>query len=272
MPRRPNRIHPDRLCTPNRGFRHAAQVAGTTGFQARADKLRLEYSPLVAATSPWMRWLRQRGIQPGLERIVAVEARLAGRVDAYLQTGEPEPIGRAGLRRELPAFSRRRPARHRGTQTVIWGRIDEIPPTDRLSVQDLSRFVLDDLQTGGVRGQWSVRGFCDKNKLELLWTPTFRGAELSRRTASGTRSTSARRGAGLPAIPCFGRWCARADRRRRARLGQRLRAALQPHRGGGRLRADRAAGAPVHPYFRYDVARNTLEHVPSACPWAATSA
>jgi hypothetical protein len=33
-----------------------------------------------------------------------------------------------------------------GTQRVLWGRIDEFPPTDRLSTQDFRRFVIDDLE------------------------------------------------------------------------------------------------------------------------------
>ena len=158
-----------------------AQGAEAAGFQARADKLRLEYSPLVGSDeSVDAVGYGNAEFSLAWNGSAQWEARLAGRVDAYLQTGEPEAddveldYGESYLRfrgDDLRVTV--------GTQTVIWGRIDEIPPTDRLSVQDLSRFILDDLQDRRrARPMVRVEGFADKNKLELLWTPTFRGAEL----------------------------------------------------------------------------------------------
>lgn len=66
-----------------------------------------------------------------------------------------------------------------GAQTVLWGRADEVPPTDRLSVQDATRFALDDLADRR-RAVPALRleGFHDDWKADLLWVPWFREAEL----------------------------------------------------------------------------------------------
>jgi len=66
-----------------------------------------------------------------------------------------------------------------GAQTVLWGRVDEFPPTDRLSVQDLSRYILDELPdrrraTPAVRVEHSVGEF----RADALVVPFFRSAEL----------------------------------------------------------------------------------------------
>lgn len=67
-----------------------------------------------------------------------------------------------------------------GTQTIIWGRIDEIPPSDRLSTIDGKRFNLDDLQDRR-RSRPTIRAeiFGDNSKLDLIYMPTFREAELA---------------------------------------------------------------------------------------------
>ncbi len=108
------------------------------------------------------------------------ELLLAGRVDGYYQTGDPQ-----SSRTELDygdSFIRYRGDKVRitaGAQTVIWGRVDEIPPTDRLSVQDLSRYLLDEIDERRraapvIRLEAFHRGF----KADLVWLPEFRAAEL----------------------------------------------------------------------------------------------
>ncbi|MCG5537260.1 hypothetical protein [Halorhodospira sp. 9622] len=69
-----------------------------------------------------------------------------------------------------------------GTQTVLWGRVDEIPPTDRLSTKDLTRFALDE-QTERRRANLAVRweGFQGPWKLDVALLPAFRPAELPAR-------------------------------------------------------------------------------------------
>ncbi len=66
-----------------------------------------------------------------------------------------------------------------GTQTVVWGRMDELPLSDRVSTADLSRFVLDDLEDRR-RSNPVIRAeaFFGSGKLDLVWLYDFRGAEL----------------------------------------------------------------------------------------------
>lgn len=66
-----------------------------------------------------------------------------------------------------------------GAQKVIWGRIDEMPPSDRLSTQDLRRGLQDDLEnrrlaSAAVRYEY----FIGDGKLDLLYIPRLREAEL----------------------------------------------------------------------------------------------
>ena len=66
-----------------------------------------------------------------------------------------------------------------GTQTVVWGRLDELPLSDRVSTADLTRFVLDDLEDRR-RSNPAIRAeaFFGSGKLDLVWLYDFRGAEL----------------------------------------------------------------------------------------------
>ncbi len=66
-----------------------------------------------------------------------------------------------------------------GAQTIIWGRVDEIPLADRVSRVDLTRFALDDLadrRRAQLAARWE-QNFGDY-KLDAVWLPVFRGAQL----------------------------------------------------------------------------------------------
>ncbi|WP_208321235.1 DUF1302 family protein [Thiohalophilus thiocyanatoxydans] len=107
------------------------------------------------------------------------EARLGGRVDGYMQRGDAD-FEKSELD-YAESYLRYRNADRTvtlGAQTVLWGRVDELPPTDRLSVQDVSRFVLDDLEDRR-RAVPAVRWeeFVGAHKLDLLYVPQFRAAE-----------------------------------------------------------------------------------------------
>ncbi len=66
-----------------------------------------------------------------------------------------------------------------GAQQIIWGRIDEFPPSDRLSSQDLRRFVLDDLEQRRLASlALRYQRFFDDSQLDLVIYPKFREAEL----------------------------------------------------------------------------------------------
>ena len=67
-----------------------------------------------------------------------------------------------------------------GAQKVIWGRIDELPPSDRLSTVDATRLVLDDLQDRRrARPMLRVEAFSGDSKFDFIYMPTFREAELA---------------------------------------------------------------------------------------------
>ncbi len=66
-----------------------------------------------------------------------------------------------------------------GAQTVIWGRMDEVPLSDRVSTADLTRLVLDKLEDRRranpmVRAEMNV----GEGKLDVVWLADFRPAEL----------------------------------------------------------------------------------------------
>jgi hypothetical protein len=109
------------------------------------------------------------------------ELQLAARADAYLQTGTPD-LQYADLDYG-DSFVRYRGNNFRltvGAETILWGRIDEVVPEDRISVVDLTRGILYDLPDRR-RAAPVVRletFFGGDNKLDLVWLPYFRGAEL----------------------------------------------------------------------------------------------
>lgn len=66
-----------------------------------------------------------------------------------------------------------------GAQTIIWGRVDEIPLADRVSRADLTRFVMDDLperRRAQLAARWEQT--IGEYKLDAVWLPVFRGAQL----------------------------------------------------------------------------------------------
>lgn len=66
-----------------------------------------------------------------------------------------------------------------GAQTIIWGRVDEIPLADRVSRTDLTRFVLDDLsdrRRAQLAARWEQN--FGEYKLDVVWLPVFRAAQL----------------------------------------------------------------------------------------------
>ncbi len=108
--------------------------------------------------------------------------RLGARLDGYLQTGVENfdslelDVGESYLRYQ--DLSRRITL---GPQIVTWGRVDETPPTDQLSVQDVSRGLLDDLEDrrrAVLSARWEE--FIGDFKVDLLYVPRFRAAEMPR--------------------------------------------------------------------------------------------
>jgi len=111
------------------------------------------------------------------------DMQLAARIDAYDQHGKHgTDVNDADLDYE-DSYIRYRDDSMRvtvGTQTIRWGRVDILAPTDNMVTLDLSRGVLpdwDDLY----RASLAVRGelFSGKSKLDLVYLPKFREAELA---------------------------------------------------------------------------------------------
>ena len=108
------------------------------------------------------------------------ELQLSGRLDGYDQDGQREW---SELRADYgDSYVRYRGDRVRltvGAQTVIWGRMDEVPLSDRVSTADLTPLVLDKLEDRRranpmVRAEMNV----GEGKLDVVWLADFRPAEL----------------------------------------------------------------------------------------------
>jgi len=111
----------------------------------------------------------------------AWEFRLGARVDGMSQDG-----GTAN-HREFSADLADTYVRYRsgdtrltlGAQTIVWGRVDEIPLADRVSRSDLTRFVLDDLpdrRRAQLAARWEQT--FGEYKLDAVWLPVFRAARM----------------------------------------------------------------------------------------------
>jgi hypothetical protein len=242
----------------------APTAAAKGGLEIALGRAQLEFAPLlksgesvdstnyghISASATW-------------DSGAAWEMRLAGRVDGYSQTGKPTwdevtldyDDSYLRYRGENLRFTA-------GAQTVIWGRIDEIPPTDRLSVQDLTRYILDDLQDRRrARPLLRMEGFWGDNKLDLVWYPTFRGAELPDKDSIWYPVDRSRGEIiGIESTPVMAAVVAGAAIDDDTPAGD----------GGGGLRYSRTEsafdfaltaqyGRQSVPYYRYDVASNTLE-------------
>jgi len=108
------------------------------------------------------------------------EVQVAARVDGYGQYGGNSV---SDIRADYgDSFVRYRAENLKftlGTQTVVWGRLDELPLSDRVSTADLTRFNLDDLEDRR-RSSPMVRAetFIGSGKLDMVWLYSFRGAVL----------------------------------------------------------------------------------------------
>lgn len=112
--------------------------------------------------------------EPGLEMA------LGARVDGYAHSGGPRY--REGRLDYTENYLRWRGEASRitlGTQNILWGRVDEVPPVDRLSRADLSRGILDKLAERR-RAVPAVRleHFAGDYKLDAVWLPIFVPAVL----------------------------------------------------------------------------------------------
>lgn len=90
-----------------------------------------------------------------------------------------------------------------GAQNVLWGRVDEISPIDRMSRADLTRVILDKLPERR-RAVPAVRleRFADDFKIDAVWLPTFDDAVMpDRRSVWNPVDTRAGRLLGIGDLP-----------------------------------------------------------------------
>ncbi len=151
------------------------------GFELRIDDARAEYAyftdsdseadySLFGMASALANW------QPS----PAWELQLAGRIDGHEQDGSIDySTLDADYGDSFVRFTGEQFRLTAGTQTIVWGRLDELPLSDRISTADLTRFVLDDLEDRR-RSNPVLRAeaFFGSGKLDVVWLYDFRAAEL----------------------------------------------------------------------------------------------
>ncbi|MET0081724.1 MAG: hypothetical protein ABW079_01835 [Sedimenticola sp.] len=153
----------------------------SSGVRIAVDDLRLEYSILGDSNEPadTLQFLHG-AFSAEWDVRENWEVRIAARLDSHHQSGNPSVSDTKLDYGET--YIRYRGEQTRvtfGAQTVLWGRIDEVPPTDRHSTSDMTRFILDDLQDRRrARPMLRVESFRGNSKYDFVLMPTFRGAEL----------------------------------------------------------------------------------------------
>jgi hypothetical protein len=151
-------------------------------FSIGLDKARLEYGNLYQSKSSVNTSnYGHLAISAEWNPDPAWEMRLGGRIDWYDQTGDPT-VDEVELDYS-DSFVRYRGENYRvtaGTQKVIWGRIDELPPTDRMSRVDTTRGIMDPIsERRRAMPVLRFEGFQEGYKLDALWIPDFRKAALA---------------------------------------------------------------------------------------------
>ncbi|HEB97051.1 MAG TPA: hypothetical protein ENI96_11550 [Sedimenticola thiotaurini] len=233
-------------------------------LRVRVDRLWAEYGYFPASDS----YTDQQGYLHGRAMLdwritPAWELRATVRADGYYQWGGVDSnrtrldYGESYLR-----YQRENTRITIGAQAIIWGRIDEIPPSDRLSTVDMSRFILDDLEDRR-RAAPVIRleQFIGAGKLDLVYLPWFRAAELPDQESVWypVRQSSGQI-MGLKSTPALSAIIRNAGFTTDAPDGN----------GGFGARYTGSAGALDYgltlsrtrqstPYFRYDPARNLFE-------------
>lgn len=149
------------------------------GVKIKIDEIHAEWGNFTgnpaSSSDAWLHGAASAKWQSG-----TWEFALGARFDAYGQSGTPG-FSRAQMD-YTENYLRWRGDDIRvtaGTQNVLWGRVDEISPIDRMSRADFSRIILDKLPerrraTPAVR----LEHFTDDAKIDVVWLPAFSPAEL----------------------------------------------------------------------------------------------
>lgn len=147
----------------------------------KLDRLRAESGGFLDNTAPstsnYLHGMASVNWQPSRQW----EFQAAARFDGYSQSGTPNfTRGTADVGETYVRWRGEDLRFTIGAQNISWGRVDEIPPTDRMSRVDASRFILDSLAdrrraTPALR----LEKFSDDWKLDLIGVPSFVPARLS---------------------------------------------------------------------------------------------
>ncbi|MEM1189203.1 MAG: DUF1302 family protein [Pseudomonadota bacterium] len=190
--------------TEDEGFQGSSMVFGSSSSASaptHANAMGNSVSGLEAGT--WVPRLTRGLVEPGV--LVADESRTSGnfhiqavgtltrslnnsldlrlgaRLDAQVQGGEVASYDFTELDYD-ESWLRYHSGNLRltlGAQRIIWGRADEISPTDRLSTRDLTRFILDDLPNRRRANPAARLEFTrDDWAFDLVYLPLFREAEM----------------------------------------------------------------------------------------------
>lgn len=159
--------------------------ADRAGIVIKLDDARVEFGPFADAaghaTDTYLHGAASAKGQSG-----AWEFALGASLDVYSQSGSPD-FTRTRLD-YTENYVRWRGEDTRitlGTQNVLWGRVDEISPIDRMSRADLSRFILDRLPERR-RAVPAVRmeHFSGDYKLDAVWLPVFDAAAMPHKNSA----------------------------------------------------------------------------------------
>ena len=156
---------------------------GAAAWDLRVEDARIELGMLGTSGRPVDHVQHGRGVVSARRDLnEAWELRLGARADIQAQQGGDYPSTTRARADYDENFLRYRGDRTRvtvGTQRILWGRVDEIPPTDRLSTKDLTRFGLDPYADRR-RANPAIRAefFEGPWHADLVFLPIFRPAEL----------------------------------------------------------------------------------------------
>lgn len=154
-------------------------VGNKTGAKIKLDTIRAEqgvFADKSASSSDSL----LHGAFSVKEQSGVWEFVLGARFDVYGQSGTPG-FSRAQLD-YTENYVRWRGEHTRitvGAQNVLWGRVDEISPVDRMSRVDLSRIILDNLpERRRAVPALRVEHFAGGSKIDAVWLPVFDAAVL----------------------------------------------------------------------------------------------
>lgn len=157
----------------------SAKKTRDAGPQLKLERAQLEAGGFLDGAAPASQYYGHLTAAVNWQPSRAWEWQAALRVDGYLQSDPKADRLRADTGETFVRYRGEGLRLTLGAQNILWGRTDEIPPTDRLSRVDLNRFNLDPLaQRRRSVGALRVEKTLDDYKLDAVWVPVFQPAEL----------------------------------------------------------------------------------------------